>query len=188
MVGSRILSALSFWCIVALSTLSAGTILRLPSTLLTSLPASSETAVSDIAQLLPFQTQNATDVILEEWPSVPFTRKISEDIYLTVDKIGPPVNPDANKDIFNSLNVIYYTIVVGGEPGDKIDLPFYRTNRRVSITFGGGLESTLLRWQIASVLSALSLMMIDQGPREIIWAKVVIDKVPIVDFSLRFRW
>ena len=185
---ARVLFAAIFWCAVVLSAPTTGPILQLPSYTLPSPPASTDVADLDIAQAPALQTPNAINLTLEEWPSAPFTHKIADHLCITVDKVGPPVNPEANKDIFNSLNIIHWSIATGGEPTDEIDLPFYRTNQRVSIRFGGGLESTLPRLQMAQIMLALWRMMIDQGPREIIWAKIVIDKVPIVDFSLIFRW
>lgn len=44
----------------------------------------------------------------------------------------------------------------------------------------------LKKWQIVDVLHLVFFLMRDHGPREILWSKIVVGKVPVAQFSVVF--
>ena len=176
------------------SALSASAILpnlQLPSGVPSSLslPANATSLSAVTATTLPIS--NITTNPWPDWPIPPFTQRIGEGLYITVDKLGAFAAPDARKGIFTSIEVIHYNIAIMGGPDEKISLPFNRVNQQVYVRFGGGLESTLLRWQMEGIMSTVWNMMMEHSPREILWAKILVGNpspAPVVDFSLTFRW
>ena len=138
--------------------------------------------LSNESKLLLPASNNSID---KEWPSAPFTLFVGGDVYLTVGTLGialPSTVP--RKTFFTSLEILYYCINNEGWKADKVDLPFMRRNRNVSIGFHQGLEHSLERWHLLGVISSLWSIMIDCGPREILWANIISEKLPVATFSL----
>ena len=75
---------------------------------------------------------------------------------------------------------------MGGGPKDEIPLPYRRWNHRVEVVFDVGLEDVLTRGQVLSVLYEVWLLCLDHGARDDLWGKVVVGKVPVAGFGLKF--
>jgi len=172
---------------VVLAAPPIGPVLLLPLYSQPSIALPTSTAAPLFEPALLLQPQNETAVGSEKWPSTPFTKKISDDIYITIEEVGPLVLPVSQKRFFNSLTVIYFWTTKDGHLTDQINLPYYRRNRRVSVFFDRGLVNALQRWQLLEVLHVIQTLLLDCGPREIFWSKILIGKIPVATFSLTLR-
>ncbi|KAL6716110.1 hypothetical protein ACLMJK_005676 [Lecanora helva] len=188
MGGLHVILALISIFLTTFSGHVVASILQLPSRIVPAQSVSPQTAVPSAYPASTVSDLNATSLTAAEWPSTPFTHMISDNLSITIDRLGVLATPENKKGAYLSLDIIIYNIAVGTQPAEEIDLPFYRTNQQVNLRFGGGLESTMSSSHMLKVLWDVSHMWLEYGPREILWAKVLVDRTVATDFSLNFRW
>ena len=134
---------------------------------------------------VPYPSTNGTANDEGDWPPLPISRPLGNDLHLLVTALGARTKPSARPEVTNALDKIVRSIASEGSPIGLIN-QFIHSSGIVTVEFGDGSHIVLTRDQACKVVRTIRVLMFLYSPREVLRSNIYLGHDPIATFNMTF--